>query len=136
MIYSLSFVLLECRLRAVDTVDKTALVFRKCQFAEATMIFPIKTLAQLPLLLKAFRKERGVTQAALAEKLGITQQSYAAFEANPATANLERVFTVLRLLDVDMSLVQATPAATAKAGDKPAVENHLLATPLKTRGNW
>jgi HTH-type transcriptional regulator/antitoxin HipB len=100
------------------------------------MIFPINTLAQLPLLLKAFRKERGVTQAALAEKLGITQQSYAAFEANPATANLERVFTVLRLLDVDMSLVQATPAATAKADDKPAVENHLPATPLKTRENW
>lgn len=100
------------------------------------MIFPIKTLAQLPLLLKAFRKERGVTQAALAEKLGITQQSYAAFEANPATANLERVFTVLRLLDVDMSLAQATPAATAKAGDKPAVEKHLPATSLKTRENW
>lgn len=74
------------------------------------MIYPIKTLSQLPLVLKAFRKERGLTQAVLAEKLGITQQSYAAFEANPAAANLERLFTVLRLLDIDISLAKSGSA--------------------------
>ena len=72
------------------------------------MIYPIKTLSQLPLVLKGFRKEKGLTQAAMAEKLGITQQSYAHFEANPATATFERLYTVLRLLDVDISLNQDT----------------------------
>ena len=74
---------------------------------EAKVSYPIKTLSQLPLILKGFRKERGLTQAAMAEKLGITQQSYAYFEANPATATLDRLFMVLRLLGVEISLNQA-----------------------------
>ena len=75
------------------------------------MNYPIKTLSQLPLVLKGFRKEKGLTQAAMAEKLGITQQSYAYFETNPATATLERLFLVLRLLDVDISLDQIASAS-------------------------
>ena len=71
------------------------------------MNYPIKTLSQLPLILKGFRKERGLTQAAMAEKLGITQQSYAYFEANPATTTLDRLFMVLRILGVEISLNQA-----------------------------
>lgn len=85
------------------------------------MDYPIKTLSQLPLVLKGFRKEKGLTQAAMAERLGITQQSYAHFEANPATATLERLYTVLRFLDVEISLNQDThdikgePTPTHKA---------------------
>lgn len=71
------------------------------------MNYSIKTLSQLHLILKGFRKERGLTQAAMAEKLGITQQSYAYFEANPATTTLERLFMVLRILGVEISLNQA-----------------------------
>ncbi|WP_153110953.1 helix-turn-helix transcriptional regulator [Propionivibrio limicola] len=70
------------------------------------MSYPIKTLSQLPLILKGFRKEKGLTQAAMGEKLGITQQSYASFEANPAAATFERLFTVLRLLGVEIVLEQ------------------------------
>ena len=77
------------------------------------MIYPLKTLSQLPLLLKGFRKEKGLTQAAMAERLGITQQSYAYFEANPAAATLERLFLVLRMLDVEISL-DHTSSATNK----------------------
>ena len=124
------------------------------------MIYLIKTLSQLPLVLKAFRKERGLTQAVLAEKLGITQQSYAAFEANPAAANLERLFTVLRLLDVDISLAksgsplntlsepevqpydQASPAAVprklaaTKAAREPASQQAAPTMPTKKRESW
>ena len=74
---------------------------------EEKVNYPIKTLSQLPLILKGFRKERGLTQAAMAEKLGITQQSYAYFEANPATTTLDRLFMVLRMLGVEISLNQA-----------------------------
>ena len=84
------------------------------------MIYPIKTLSQLPLVLKGFRKEKGLTQAAMAERLGITQQSYAYFEANPTTATLERLFMVLRMLDVEISLDQTSPAA--RKGAAPSVK--------------
>ena len=84
------------------------------------MIYPIKTLSQFPLILKAFRKEKGLTQAAMAERLGITQQSYAYFEAHPATATLERFFMVLRMLDVEISLDQTSPAI--RKGATPSVK--------------
>jgi HTH-type transcriptional regulator/antitoxin HipB len=84
------------------------------------MIYPIKTLNQLPLILKGFRKEKSLTQAAMAEKLGITQQSYAYFEANPAAATIERLFMVLRMLDVGISLDNTSPAASV--GATPSVK--------------
>lgn len=84
------------------------------------MNYPIKTLSQLPLVLKGFRKLRGLTQAAMAERLGITQQSYAYFEANPATSTLERIFTVLRMLDVEISLDQAAATTSSKTIGKAA----------------
>lgn len=77
------------------------------------MIYPIKTLSQLPLILKGFRKEKELTQAAMAERLGITQQSYAHFEAHPASATLDRIFMVLRMLDVEISLNQISPSQTS-----------------------
>jgi len=91
------------------------------------MDYPIKTLSQLPPILKAFRKESGLSQADMAEKLGVTQQSYAYFESNPVKAPLERVFLVLRLLGVDLVLSQSAPlvrkepaAAIAKiTGQRP-----------------
>lgn len=84
------------------------------------MIYPIKTLTQLPLVLKGFRKEKGLTQAAMAGKLGISQQSYGNFEANPASAALGRLFMVLRLLDVEISLNQTSPGA--KKGVSPTLK--------------
>lgn len=84
------------------------------------MIYPLKTLNQLSLILKGFRKEKGLTQAAMAERLGITQQSYAHFEAYPAAASLERFFLVLRMLDVEISLDQTPPGINRPA--LPAVE--------------
>lgn len=97
------------------------------------MIYPIKTLSQLPLVLKGFRKENGLTQAAMAERLGITQQSYAHFEANPATATLERLFMVLRMLDVEISLNRTSPATSKGATPSVKVASERP-TKLKTTG--
>jgi Predicted transcriptional regulators len=99
------------------------------------VVYPIKTLSQLPLVLKGFRKEKGLTQAAVAERLGITQQSYARFEANPATATLARLFTVLRMLDVEISLDQTSPAApSAKAAtSRPST---AIAAPTGKKEAW
>jgi len=88
---------------------------------EVIVDYPIKTLSQLRLILQGFRKANHLTQAALAEKLGITQQSYAQLEANPASASMERLFKVLRALDVEIVLSGSTPSASNNpyAADAP-----------------
>lgn len=68
------------------------------------MSYPIKTLGQLRPVLQGFRKEAGVTQAAMASQLGITQQSYAQIEANPASTSVERLYKIMRLLNVELVL--------------------------------
>ena len=97
------------------------------------MIYPIKTLSQLPLVLKGFRKEKRLTQAAMAEKLGITQQSYAYFEANPAIATLERLFMVLRMLDVEISLDQPS-SVTSKGAPSSIKDTSKRPATVKTIG--
>ncbi|EIJ41966.1 putative transcriptional regulator [Beggiatoa alba B18LD] len=68
------------------------------------MEFSIKILNQLRPILRSFRKAQKLTQTDIAKRLGITQQSYAQLEANPATASLERLFKVLAILEVDIIL--------------------------------
>jgi HTH-type transcriptional regulator/antitoxin HipB len=80
------------------------------------MDYAIKTLSQLRPILLGFRKSAGLTQAAVAELLGITQQSYAQLEANPASASVERLFKVMRLLNVELRMSQASSAP----GSQPA----------------
>nr|WP_275983075.1 helix-turn-helix transcriptional regulator [Propionivibrio soli] len=73
------------------------------------------------MILKGFRKENGLTQAAMGERLGITQQSYAAFEANPAVATFERLYKVLRLVGVEISLDRVS-SPTNREATLPASE--------------
>lgn len=75
------------------------------------MSYPIKTLSELPLLLLGLRKSHKLTQADMARQLGISQQSYAQMEANPAVVSMERLFRVLQLLNAQFIIetVSATP---------------------------
>jgi HTH-type transcriptional regulator/antitoxin HipB len=93
------------------------------------MDYRIKTISQLQPILKGCRRAAGLTQAALAEKLGITQQSYAQIEANPASTSMERLFRVLRVLHVDLVLSDDTPNA---ADEHPPL---FLAEPEKPYHN-
>jgi HTH-type transcriptional regulator/antitoxin HipB len=70
------------------------------------MNYPIQTVQQLRPLLVGFRKRLGLTQAAVAELLGVTQQSYAKIEANPASTSVERLLTILRLLGAEIGVRQ------------------------------
>jgi HTH-type transcriptional regulator/antitoxin HipB len=103
---------------------------------EEKVIYPIKTLSQLPLILKGFRKEKGLTQATIAERLGITQQSYAYFEANPASATLERLFLVLRMLDVEISLDQTSPATSREAMPSAVVKADRRVVTTRKKESW
>lgn len=83
------------------------------------MNYPITTLDQLRPILLGFRKSRGLTQSALAELLGVTQQTYAQLEANPASASVERLFKVLRVLGVEWVLADARVAMSSVADADP-----------------
>lgn len=76
------------------------------------MSYPIKTLSELPLLLLGLRKSQKLTQADLARQLGISQQSYAKLEANPAVASMARLFRVLQLLGAEFVIETTSPAQT------------------------
>ena len=77
------------------------------------MNYPLNTLDQLRPILVGFRKSRQLTQAALADKLGITQQTYAQLEAKPSSASMERMFKVLQLLGVQLVLSDSAAAQDA-----------------------
>lgn len=66
------------------------------------MHYPIITPDQLPSMLRSLRQRAGLTQAQLAERLGISQQSYARLEARPAAASVERLSKLLRALDAEL----------------------------------
>ena len=82
------------------------------------MDYPIKTLSQLRPILKGFRKAAGMTQAAVADHLGVTQQTYAQLEANPTAVSIERLFKVLQVLGVNLVLI---PVGAESAKNMAAV---------------
>lgn len=93
------------------------------------MDYPIKTLNQLRPILQGFRKSAGLTQAAMASHLGVTQQTYAQLEANPAAVSVERLFRVLRVLEIDLQLTQTATGQVASAGAPSAPSPAPSASP-------
>ncbi|MDQ0139613.1 helix-turn-helix transcriptional regulator [Cupriavidus necator] len=83
------------------------------------MHYAIKTIHQLRPILQGFRKARGMTQAMMAEHLGVRQQTYAELEANPAAVSVERLLKVLRVLGVELVLSQAGDPAQAAPVQSP-----------------
>lgn len=77
------------------------------------MNYIINTLDQLKPILIGYRKSHGLSQKALAEKLGVSQQTYQTLESNPQKVSVERLFNVLTLLGVRLSLsdVVSSPIA-------------------------
>lgn len=68
------------------------------------MNYTINTLDQLKPILVGYRKSNGLSQKALAAKLGISQQTYQNLESNPQKVTIERLFNVLTLLGGRLSL--------------------------------
>ena len=66
--------------------------------------FTVRTTEQLPQLLKAFRKNAGLTQADVALRLGVTQQTVSALERNAETVSAERLMRLLNILGVEWVL--------------------------------
>ena len=70
--------------------------------------YTINTLDQIKPILVGFRKFNGLSQKALAEKLGISQQSYQTLESSPQKVTIERLFKVLSILGIKLQFIDNT----------------------------
>ena len=84
--------------------------------------YVVHAAEQLPALLKAFRKQAGLTQGEAALRLGVTQQTLSALERNAEKVSAERLLHLLGILGVEMVL-QEKPASpdreSGSAGETP-----------------
>lgn len=81
--------------------------------------FTVRTAEQLPLLLQGFRKQAGLTQAATARRLGITQQTFSALERNADKISADRLLQVLSLLGVELVLREASIPTAGQNTSEP-----------------
>ncbi len=81
--------------------------------------FTVRTAAQLPTLLQAFRKQAGLTQAATAGRLGISQQAFSALERNAEKVSADRLLELLSILGADLVLRSRDDAKSSKPSDGP-----------------
>ncbi|MEG5546710.1 helix-turn-helix transcriptional regulator [Enterobacter asburiae] len=85
-------------------------------------LYPLKTINQLRPLLIGFRKVNGLTQKDVAERLGVTQQTYARLEANPGSAGIERLFKVFTVLGVEIEL--SSPLASSTINSDKLIDKY------------
>ena len=77
-------------------------------------VFPIHASTQLSVHLKSLRKARGLTQAALGERIGVKQVRIADIEKNPGAVSLDQLVQLLHALDAGLLLIDKL-AATSSA---------------------
>jgi HTH-type transcriptional regulator/antitoxin HipB len=62
------------------------------------MNYPVDTPLQLRAVLKSLRKSRGLTQAQLGAKLGLSQKRVAGIENNPQVTSIDQISRLVSLL--------------------------------------
>ena len=82
--------------------------------------YPLNTADQLRHQLRALRKQRGMTQAALGALIGVTQARVVEIEANPGAVSLQQVMQVLNALGAGFVMRELQPAALPPAPPSPA----------------
>ncbi|TLS66189.1 helix-turn-helix domain-containing protein [Mariprofundus erugo] len=66
------------------------------------MEYKVAIAQQLSTQLKTLRKQAGLTQQQLGEKLGVSQRVIARNEAHPEKVHFERILQMLSALDADL----------------------------------
>jgi HTH-type transcriptional regulator/antitoxin HipB len=91
----------------------------KIQHETCMADFTIRTAEQLPVLLQAFRKQAGLTQSAVAMRLGVTQQTLSALERNAEKVSADRLLALLSILGVELVLRQGSDSPAPKPPTSP-----------------
>ena len=71
--------------------------------------FTVRTPGQLPELLKAYRRQSGMSQTDVAVRLGVTQQTLSALERSAAKVSAGRLMQLLAILGVELVLRDVVP---------------------------
>lgn len=108
------------------------------------MDYAIHLPTQLREHLRALRKERGLTQAALGRLLGVGQARVAEIENNPGVVSIDQLMRVLSALQTSLVLrdeaVQAERAPLGMGKTTPKKSPHAPAKPsavaLPPTGQW
>ena len=108
------------------------------------MDYPIRLADQLKAHLRSLRKQRGLTQAQLGQRLGIGQVRIAEIEARPGPVSVDQLVKLLSALGAglvvrDLEGGSASPAAVAvpepaSSASAPAGRKKPSAVAGKTRG--
>ena len=103
------------------------------------MDYPVQLSTQLQQLLKSLRNSRRMTQAALAQRLGVVQSRIADIERDPGAVSVEQLLKVLAMLDAQM-VIRETHAEHAGSQPSGELEAHAKAgasatAALTTRSN-
>ena len=83
----------------------------------AVVDYPIQTPHQLAAHLRALRKARGLSQAALGDSLGVGQTRIARIEGNPTAISVEQLIAVLGALGVQLVLREVQARAPVNSLD-------------------
>lgn len=86
------------------------------------MSYPVNAPLQLRAVLKSLRKSRGLTQAQLGAKLGLSQKRIAGIEKNPQVTAFDQISRIVSLLGARLVIE-----------DLPQVD--VASTP-RTRSTW
>jgi HTH-type transcriptional regulator / antitoxin HipB len=112
--------LMICGLNLQLIVRKLYIRIKNCSFYPQHRIcmskFTVRAAAQLPSLLQAFRKEVGLTQAEVALRLGVSQQTYSAMERNADRVGTASLLKLLNILGVELTLGTSSTGTSPTAG--------------------
>jgi HTH-type transcriptional regulator/antitoxin HipB len=79
---------------------------------------PITTTGQLAPLLQRLRKNQGLSQAGLGQKLGLSQERISRIERFPEKVTLDQLLTVLMALDAELQVVPTARSVRQDCGDR------------------
>ncbi|VTU17900.1 antitoxin HipB [Variovorax sp. PBS-H4] len=94
------------------------------------MDYAIRLTDQLKPHLQALRKQRGLTQAQLGQRLGLGQARIAEIEAKPGLISVDQLVQVLSALGATLVLRELTESAASSAvpAQQPPVKTLVKAT--------
>lgn len=104
------------------------------------MDYPLQLNSQLRQLLKSLRKTRQMTQAQLAQRLGVVQSRVADIEREPGSVSVEQLMNVLSVLGAQLVVRETDssvpPGAPGHQLDDPAAAGLGDASGAPPRGQW
>lgn len=83
-------------------------------------MYPVNTPQQLRAMLRSLRQARGLTQAQLGQRLGVSQKRIARIEAAPEVTSFDQIAHIITALGYRLVVAEPQPAPPAAAEGPPA----------------